>query len=270
MARRALATPQQAREASPDKASTRSREEGSACLLQTEFRRPRHFWLELHPPRRYLTGKPYIRFAPYCFGQMRPKRRHGRFGAMRVAPAVGPLAIKIVRMVGDTAHLTTSPSLTLFAVPEGQPYQCRRRVSAQFKFCGVRRRCDRAACGGLNAPRDVTAFRQRRPLPEEHSEKSNHNNPKDKFRVSRSKVLSREVSRPGSLMRNYSVSPASEPTSPDIDKDFLNRPLFADGRGCWRHRPSCGVDGLRARLSRRYRPEHFFGPSLRRTRLEST
>jgi hypothetical protein len=32
---------------------------------------------------------------------MVPKRRHGRFGAMRVAPAVGPLTIKIVRMVGD-------------------------------------------------------------------------------------------------------------------------------------------------------------------------
>jgi DDE domain len=41
------------------------------CLLQAEFRRPRHFWLELHPPRRYLTGKPHFRFAPYCFGQMR-------------------------------------------------------------------------------------------------------------------------------------------------------------------------------------------------------
>ena len=36
---------------------------------------------------------------------MRPKRRHDRFGAMRIAPAVGPLSIKIVRMVGDTRHL---------------------------------------------------------------------------------------------------------------------------------------------------------------------
>jgi hypothetical protein len=39
---------------------------------------------------------------------MRPKRCHDRFGAMRVAPAVGPLAIKIVRMVGDTAQLAAS------------------------------------------------------------------------------------------------------------------------------------------------------------------
>ena len=46
------ATPQLAREASPDKASTQSLEEGViGCLLQTEFRRLRHFWLELRPPR---------------------------------------------------------------------------------------------------------------------------------------------------------------------------------------------------------------------------
>ena len=148
-----------------DKASTQSLEEGawSARLLQTEFRRPRHCWLELRPPRHDLTGKPHFRFAPDCFGQMRPKRRHGRFGAMRVAPAVGPFSIKIVRMVGDTAHLAASPSLTLSAVPEGQQYQCGRRVKRAIQFCGVRRRCDRSACGGLNAPRDVTAFRQRRP-----------------------------------------------------------------------------------------------------------
>jgi hypothetical protein len=64
-------------EASPDKASTQSLAAGwSACLLQSEFRRPRHFGLELRPPRRYLTGKPHFRFAPDCFGQMRPKRCH--------------------------------------------------------------------------------------------------------------------------------------------------------------------------------------------------
>jgi hypothetical protein len=39
---------------------------------------------------------------------MRPKRRHYRLGAMRVAPAVGPFSIKIVRMVGDTRHLAAS------------------------------------------------------------------------------------------------------------------------------------------------------------------
>jgi hypothetical protein len=65
---------------------------------------------------------------------MRPKRCHDRFGAMRIAPAVGPFSIKIVRMVGDTAHLSASPSLILSSEPEGQPYQCKKRVSAQFNF----------------------------------------------------------------------------------------------------------------------------------------
>jgi hypothetical protein len=55
-----------------------------------------------------LPVKPHFRFAPDCFGQMRPKRCHHRLGAMRVAPAVGPLAIEIVRMLGDTAHLSLS------------------------------------------------------------------------------------------------------------------------------------------------------------------
>ena len=65
---------------------------------------------------------------------MRPKRCHDRLGAMRIAPAVGPFSIKIVRMVGDTAHLAASPSLILSSEPEGQPYQCKKRVSAEFNF----------------------------------------------------------------------------------------------------------------------------------------
>jgi hypothetical protein len=63
--------------------------------------RLRHFWLELRPPSQQLTGKPHFCFAADCFGQMSPKRCHDRFGAMRIAPAVGPFSIKIVRMVGD-------------------------------------------------------------------------------------------------------------------------------------------------------------------------
>jgi hypothetical protein len=51
---------------------------------------------------------------------MRSKRCHDRFGAMRIASAVGPLSIKIVRMVSDTAHLSASPSLILSSEPEGQ------------------------------------------------------------------------------------------------------------------------------------------------------
>ena len=45
-------------------------------------------------------------------------------------------------------------------------------------------------------------------MPEERGEKSNHNNPKDKTpRVSRTEAVSSwEVSRSGSLMRNYSVA----------------------------------------------------------------
>ena len=46
-------------------------------------------------------------------------------------------------------------------------------------------------------------------------------------RVSRSKALSWEVSRSGSLMRNYSVA-RQRANLTDIDKDFLNRPLSAD------------------------------------------
>ena len=65
---------------------------------------------------------------------MRPQRCHDRFDAMRIAPAVGPFSVKIVRMVGDTAHLYASPSLILSSEPEGQPYQCKKRVSAQFNF----------------------------------------------------------------------------------------------------------------------------------------
>ena len=65
---------------------------------------------------------------------MRPKRRHGRFCAMRVAPAVGPLAIKIVRMVVDTAHLAASPSLTLFARPKANRISAGGELRAQFNF----------------------------------------------------------------------------------------------------------------------------------------
>jgi hypothetical protein len=115
------------------------------CLLQTEFRRLRHFRLKLCPPRRYFTGKPHFRFAPDCFGQMRAQRCYDRFGAMRIAPAVGPLSIKIVRMVGDTGHFAASPSLTLSAVPEGQPYQCRRQVKCAIQFCGASQKTQSAS-----------------------------------------------------------------------------------------------------------------------------
>jgi hypothetical protein len=104
----------------------------------------------------------------------------GRFGTMRVAPSVGPLTIKIVWMVGGTAHLAASPSFALSAAPEGQPYQCRRRVKCAIQLCGVRRRCDRSSLV------DPTRLGTSQPsgsddrMPEEHSEKSNHNNPKDK------------------------------------------------------------------------------------------
>jgi len=66
---------------------------------------------------------------------MRPKRCDDRFGAMRIAPAVGPFPIKIVRMVGDTAHLSASLSLTLSSVPEGQLYQCGKRFECAIQFC---------------------------------------------------------------------------------------------------------------------------------------
>ena len=111
---------------------------------------------------------------------MRPKRRHDRFGAMRVAPTVSPFSIKIVRMVSGTAHLAASPSLTLSAVPEGHRISGGGELSAQFNF---------AACAGdviAQLVMDSTRLGTSQPsgsddrMPEEHSEKSNHNNPKDK------------------------------------------------------------------------------------------
>jgi hypothetical protein len=43
----------------------------------------------------------------------RPLRRHAH------SPAVSPFSIKIVRMIGGTAHLSASPSLILSSEPEG-------------------------------------------------------------------------------------------------------------------------------------------------------
>src|SRR5580700_3438951 len=64
-------------------------------LFQREFRWSCHFWLELRPPRRHLASKPRFRSAPNFFGQMRAKRCDDCRRAMRVASAVGPLAIEI-------------------------------------------------------------------------------------------------------------------------------------------------------------------------------
>jgi hypothetical protein len=99
---------------------------------------------------------------------------------MRVAPTVGPLSIKIVRMVADTAHLAASPSLSLYAAPEGHRISVGGELSPQFNF---------AACA-----EDVTAQLvahstrlrlSRRPrsddrVPEERTKKSNYNNAEDK------------------------------------------------------------------------------------------
>jgi hypothetical protein len=149
------------------------------CLLHTKFRGLRHFWLELRPPRYELAGKPHFRFAPDCFGQMRPKRRHDRFGAMSVAPAVRPFSIKIVRMVGDTRHLAASPSLTLSSVPEGHRISGGDELGAQFNF---------GACAGDVTAQLVVDLTRLGPLrrprtddrvPEERTKKSNYNNAKD-------------------------------------------------------------------------------------------
>ena len=92
---------------------------------------------------------------------MRPQRRHGRFGAIGVAPTVSPFSIKIVRMVGGTAHLAASPSVALSTVPEGHRISAGGELSAQFNF---------AACVGdviaqlvMHSMRlgTSTAFRQR-------------------------------------------------------------------------------------------------------------
>jgi hypothetical protein len=141
---------------------------------------------------------------------------------MRVAPAVGPLAIKIIRMIGDTRHLAASPLSTLSAVPEGHRISAGGELSAQFNF---------AACA-----RDVIAQLVVRSMrigasqpsgsddhvPEEHSKKTNPNNPKDKApRVATEGLVGgRSAGRDRSC--ETTRSPASEPTSPDIDKDFLN------------------------------------------------
>jgi hypothetical protein len=79
-------------------------------------------------------------------------------------------------------------------------------LSAQFNF---------AACAGdviAQLVVDSTHLGTSQPsgsddrMPEEHSEKSNDNNPKDKIPRVAIKGLSCEVSRSGSLMRDYSVA----------------------------------------------------------------
>ena len=68
-------------------------------------------------------------------------------------------------------------------------------------------------------------------LPEEHTKTRNHDNPKDKSPRVGSKILSYWGSAGRDRSCETTRSPASEPTSPDIDEDFLNRPLAADARG---------------------------------------
>jgi hypothetical protein len=108
-----------ARKLSSDEASTRSLDE--CCLIgmftSNGILAAASFLVGTEPPSYEFTGKPHFRFAPDCFGQMRPKRCHDRFDAMRIAPAVGPFPIKIVRMVGGTAHLSASLSLIVSLEP---------------------------------------------------------------------------------------------------------------------------------------------------------
>jgi hypothetical protein len=87
---------------------------------------------------------------------MRPQRCYDRFGAMRIAPAVGPLSIKIVRMVGDGAHLSASPSLILSSEPEGQSNQCKKRVQTAIQFRDASQKFTKWAQQGYKLP---SAFR---------------------------------------------------------------------------------------------------------------
>jgi hypothetical protein len=60
-------------------------------------------------------------------------------------------------------------------------------------------------------------------VPEEHSEYSDRNNAKDKVPRRASTILVTADNRPGSFAHAKTPQmPASEQTSPDIDKDFLN------------------------------------------------
>ena len=190
----------------PTKASTQSLE-GCVigCSLQTEFRRLRHFWLELRPPRRYLAGKPHFRFAPYCFGQMRPKRRHGCFGDMRKAPAVGPLSIKIVRMVGDTGAFIRLPIVDFIFRARG-PIKSVQEASLDRnsilrrapEMRSLSLRCTQRTSGCQSLPA-ATTMCQRTAVRKPTAIMRRIRPP-----VSRPKVLSSwEVSRSGSLMRKY-------------------------------------------------------------------
>jgi hypothetical protein len=74
-------------------------------LLQTwECGGRRHFWLKPRPPRRHLTSKPCFHSASDFFGQMGTKRCYNRCSAVRVASAVSPLTVVVVRVVGDVGH----------------------------------------------------------------------------------------------------------------------------------------------------------------------
>src|SRR5208282_4270813 len=93
-------------------------------------------------------------------------------------------------------------------------------------------------------------------LPEEHTNKRNHNNPKDKGLACRDH---RPCRRGRSASRDRSCettpTPASEPTSPDIDKDFLNLSLSC----------RCSQDA-----GRRLRPADRRAVHCRRARLVAT
>ena len=114
-------------------------------------------------------------------------------------------------------------SLTLSSVPEGHRISAGGRLSAQFNFA--------ARAGDVTAQLVVHSTRLgplRRPrtddrVPEERTKKSNYNNAEDEAsRVGTNDLVVRGGQPVGIAHAKLLGRPPAEPTSPDIDKDFLN------------------------------------------------
>ena len=158
LARQAQAAPQQAREASPDKASTQSLDKGCVIGMLTSNGIPAaaSFLVGIAPsktlPHRQATCPlcALLIRANEAAAPPRPLRRHAR------SPYGKPTRDQN-RPDGRWYRASSRlPIIDFICSARGHRISAGGRLSAQFNFCGVRRRCDRSASGAPNAPRAAT------------------------------------------------------------------------------------------------------------------
>ena len=155
----------------------------------------------MHPPRRYLTGKPHFRFAPDWFGQMRPERR---LGAKRMAPAE---AYSRSKSSGWSAIPGILPLVHLIWNAEGRRISAEGELIAQsiFAACADMRSLQlvlRSTHSGYHGSAAATTVCQK-----SAARKATTIMRRIRPRLSRAEaVSSREISRSGPLMRNSSVT----------------------------------------------------------------